>query len=92
MDRPLALVAQHRGAVGGRDEAVRVAEIAERAVDRAQRFRRWYRERMLAMLRDEVDVILAPATPTTAPLLGFAGLWGVPYFAAAYDLDRATAA
>ncbi len=29
---------------------------------------------------------------STGPLLGFAGLWGVPYFAATYGLDRATAA
>ena len=29
---------------------------------------------------------------TTAPLLGFAGLWGVPYFEARYDIDRAAAA
>lgn len=29
---------------------------------------------------------------TTAPLLGFAGLWGVPYFATRYDIDRAAAA
>jgi aspartyl-tRNA(Asn)/glutamyl-tRNA(Gln) amidotransferase subunit A len=35
----------------------------------AQRFRRWYRERVLALFSD-VDVILAPATPCPAPLLG----------------------
>jgi MFS family permease len=29
---------------------------------------------------------------TTAPLLGFAGLWGVPYFVTVYGLDRAAAA
>jgi MFS family permease len=29
---------------------------------------------------------------TTGPLLGFAGLWGVPYLAASHGLDRATAA
>ena len=29
---------------------------------------------------------------TTAPLLGFAGLWGVPFFSAAHGLDRTTAA
>ena len=29
---------------------------------------------------------------TTAPLLGFAGLWGVPYFETRYEIDRATAA
>ena len=35
----------------------------------AQRFRRWYRERVLALFR-EIDVVLAPATPCPAPLLG----------------------
>lgn len=35
----------------------------------AQRFRRWYRDRVLALFR-EVDVILAPATPCSAPSLG----------------------
>lgn len=29
---------------------------------------------------------------TTAPLLGFAGLWGVPFFETRYGIDRATAA
>ncbi len=29
---------------------------------------------------------------TTGPLLGFAGLWGVPYLSAAHSLDRMTAA
>ena len=37
-------------------------------VVQAQRFRRWYRERMLALF-DEVDILLAPATPITAPLV-----------------------
>ena len=36
---------------------------------RAQRFRRWYYEQVLALF-DTVDVILAPATPCPAPLLG----------------------
>jgi aspartyl-tRNA(Asn)/glutamyl-tRNA(Gln) amidotransferase subunit A len=35
----------------------------------AQKFRRWYRDRVLALF-GEVDAILAPATPCTAPLLG----------------------
>ena len=35
----------------------------------AQKFRRWYRERVLELFRD-VDIILAPATPTTAPSIG----------------------
>lgn len=35
----------------------------------AQRFRRWYRGRVLALFRD-VDIILAPATPCVAPKIG----------------------
>ena len=35
----------------------------------AQRFRRWYRERVLEIFA-EVDVILAPATPCVAPPIG----------------------
>jgi len=38
-------------------------------VERAQKFRRWYRARVLEILRD-VDVILAPATPGPAPPIG----------------------
>jgi aspartyl-tRNA(Asn)/glutamyl-tRNA(Gln) amidotransferase subunit A len=36
---------------------------------RAQKFRRWYRGEVLKLFT-EVDAILAPATPCTAPLLG----------------------
>ena len=36
---------------------------------RAQRFRRWYREQVLALFRD-CDILLAPATPCPAPLIG----------------------
>jgi aspartyl-tRNA(Asn)/glutamyl-tRNA(Gln) amidotransferase subunit A len=39
------------------------------AVLRAQKFRRCYRERVLALF-DSIDVILAPATPCTAPPIG----------------------
>lgn len=35
----------------------------------AQRVRRWYHEQVMALFR-EVDVLLAPATPCTAPLVG----------------------
>jgi AtzE family amidohydrolase len=35
----------------------------------AQRFRRWYRDQVLALFRD-VDVIIAPSTPCPAPLIG----------------------
>jgi aspartyl-tRNA(Asn)/glutamyl-tRNA(Gln) amidotransferase subunit A len=38
-------------------------------VDKAQKFRRWYRARVLDLF-GEVDVILAPATPGTAPEIG----------------------
>ena len=38
-------------------------------VDRAQKFRRWYRARVLELFRS-VDVILAPATPCIAPKIG----------------------
>lgn len=35
----------------------------------AHRFRRWYHARVMEVFRD-IDVILAPATPCTAPLIG----------------------
>ena len=38
-------------------------------VNKAQKFRRWYRDEVLKLFK-EVDAILAPATPITAPLLG----------------------
>src|SRR5271156_393231 len=36
---------------------------------RAQRFRRWYRERVMELFRD-IDILLAPATPCSAPKIG----------------------
>jgi AtzE family amidohydrolase len=56
------------------DPAVRDRLIAGSAIPagwviKAQRFRRWYRERVLALF-DNVDVILAPATPCRAPKIG----------------------
>ncbi len=36
---------------------------------RAQRFRRWYRDRVREAMAD-VDILLAPATPVTAPKIG----------------------
>ena len=36
---------------------------------RAQRFRRWYRDRVREAMAD-VDILLAPATPVTAPRIG----------------------
>jgi aspartyl-tRNA(Asn)/glutamyl-tRNA(Gln) amidotransferase subunit A len=38
-------------------------------VDRAQKFRRWYRAQMMELFKS-VDVIIAPATPCVAPKLG----------------------
>ena len=38
-------------------------------VVKAQKFRRWYREQVLALFA-KVDAILAPATPCTAPAIG----------------------
>jgi AtzE family amidohydrolase len=38
-------------------------------VQRAQRFRRWYRERVMELFH-EVDILLAPATPCQAPRIG----------------------
>jgi 1-carboxybiuret hydrolase len=35
----------------------------------AQKFRRWYRDEMLKLF-ENVDAILAPATPCVAPLIG----------------------
>ena len=52
-----------------RDRLIAGAMVPAAAVEQAQKFRRWYRERILALFRD-VDVVLAPATPCTAPLLG----------------------
>ncbi|TGD98306.1 AtzE family amidohydrolase [Methylobacterium nonmethylotrophicum] len=52
-----------------RDRLIAGTTIPAAWVHRAQRFRRWYRERVLALF-DEVDVILAPCTPCRAPRIG----------------------
>ena len=52
-----------------RDRLIAGAMIPAAWVHRAQRFRRWYRERVLALFED-ADVILAPATPCRAPRIG----------------------
>jgi AtzE family amidohydrolase len=52
-----------------RDRLLAGAMIPAALVDRAQKFRRWYRARVLELFRS-VDVIIAPATPCTAPKLG----------------------
>ncbi len=52
-----------------RDRLIAGALLPAALVQQAQRFRRWYRDAVLALFAD-VDVILAPATPCTAPLIG----------------------
>jgi len=49
-----------------RDRLIAGAMIPAAHVERAQRFRRWYRARVLEVF-ETVDVILAPATPCRAP-------------------------
>jgi len=52
-----------------RDRLIAGAMVPAPLVDRAQKFRRWYRARVLELFKT-VDVILAPATPCIAPKLG----------------------
>ena len=52
-----------------RDRLIAGAMVPATLVNKAQKFRRWYRARVLQLFA-EVDVILAPATPCTAPLIG----------------------
>ena len=52
-----------------RDRLLAGAMVPAPLVDRAQKFRRWFRGEMLEMFKS-VDVILAPATPCVAPKLG----------------------
>jgi aspartyl-tRNA(Asn)/glutamyl-tRNA(Gln) amidotransferase subunit A len=52
-----------------RDRLIAGAMIPAALVVKAQKFRRWYRSRMLELF-DYVDAIIAPATPCTAPLIG----------------------
>lgn len=52
-----------------RDRFIAGAMVPAVLVDRAQKFRRWYRARVLELFKS-VDVILAPATPCVAPKLG----------------------
>ena len=52
-----------------RDRFLAGALIPAGWVLRAQRFRRWYREQVMALFR-EVDILLAPATPCPAPRIG----------------------
>jgi AtzE family amidohydrolase len=52
-----------------RDRLIAGAMVPAALVDKAQIFRRWYRDRVLALF-DRYDAILAPATPCTAPEIG----------------------
>ncbi len=52
-----------------RDRLIAGAIVPAPLVDRAQKFRRWYRAQLAEIFRS-VDVLLAPATPCTAPKLG----------------------
>ena len=52
-----------------RDRLIAGAMAPASLVMKAQKFRRWYREQVLQLF-EEVDAILAPATPCTAPLIG----------------------
>jgi aspartyl-tRNA(Asn)/glutamyl-tRNA(Gln) amidotransferase subunit A len=52
-----------------RDRLIAGAMVPAPMVDRAQKFRGWYRAQ-LAEIFKSVDVLIAPATPCTAPRLG----------------------
>ena len=52
-----------------RDRLIAGALLPAAYVAQAQKFRRWYREKVLALF-DTVDAIIAPATPCVAPPLG----------------------
>ncbi len=52
-----------------RDRLIAGAMVPSTLVVKAQIFRRWYRDRVLALFKD-CDAIIAPATPVTAPKLG----------------------
>ncbi len=51
-----------------RDRLLAGAMVPASLVVKAQKFRRWYQEQVLKLFT-EVDAILAPATPCTAPLI-----------------------
>jgi AtzE family amidohydrolase len=52
-----------------RDRLIAGAMVPAALVNHAQKFRRWYRAEVLKLF-EKVDVILAPATPCTAPQIG----------------------
>ncbi|MDO9427327.1 MAG: AtzE family amidohydrolase [Methylobacterium sp.] len=67
LDRLRARAAEFDPAV--RDRLIAGAMLPAPYVERAQRFRRWYRAAVLDLFR-EVDIILAPCTPCRAPASG----------------------
>jgi aspartyl-tRNA(Asn)/glutamyl-tRNA(Gln) amidotransferase subunit A len=52
-----------------RDRLIAGAMVPASLVVKAQIFRRWYRDQVLALFKD-CDAILAPSTPCSAPLIG----------------------
>jgi 1-carboxybiuret hydrolase len=52
-----------------RDRLLAGAMVPAPMVDRAQKFRRWYRAKLLEIFKS-VDLLIAPATPCVAPKLG----------------------
>jgi aspartyl-tRNA(Asn)/glutamyl-tRNA(Gln) amidotransferase subunit A len=52
-----------------RDRLIAGAMIPAPLVAKAQKFRRWYREQVLALF-SKVDAVIAPATPCAAPAIG----------------------
>jgi aspartyl-tRNA(Asn)/glutamyl-tRNA(Gln) amidotransferase subunit A len=52
-----------------RDRLIAGAMVPAALAVKAQKFRRWYQARVLELFRD-VDAVLLPATPCTAPLIG----------------------
>jgi aspartyl-tRNA(Asn)/glutamyl-tRNA(Gln) amidotransferase subunit A len=52
-----------------RDRLIAGAMVPAAIVVQAQKFRRWYQARVLELF-NEVDAVLLPATPCTAPLIG----------------------
>ncbi|HKY87586.1 MAG TPA: AtzE family amidohydrolase [Pseudorhodoplanes sp.] len=52
-----------------RDRLIAGAMLPSVLVDKAQKFRRWYRAQVLELFKS-VDIIIAPATPCTAPSIG----------------------
>ena len=52
-----------------RDRLLAGAMVPAPLIERAQKFRRWYREQVLKLF-ESVDVIIAPATPCIAPDIG----------------------